>query len=155
MTVISAQIQFDWLDGSLAAVMRRDPTQEGLDWTSIRDDLEERGLVPAGTVAAALNWRDAGKIGYALGPEVTMLCLCTDSRQFGLAYPLHDFVGQTVLVLAPGSAEAADDVATRWFRSVEVLPGSAVRLRGRVLESVAVLRGEALQLPPGGLRSGF
>ena len=55
--------------------MRTDPTAEGLDWISLRDDLRARGLLPPGTVVAALNWRDAGKIGYALGPDVTMLCL--------------------------------------------------------------------------------
>ncbi|HEY4044663.1 MAG TPA: glycosyltransferase family 39 protein, partial [Rhodopila sp.] len=71
--VIASQVQFDWLGGALTTVMRADPTAEGLDWTSLADDLRARGLLPAGTVVAALNWRDAGKIGYALGPGATML----------------------------------------------------------------------------------
>ena len=37
--------------------MRTDPTAEGVDWTSLHDDLEARGLLPPGTVTAALNWR--------------------------------------------------------------------------------------------------
>ena len=36
MLAITCQLQFDWLGGSLAAVMRNDPTAEGLDWTSLR-----------------------------------------------------------------------------------------------------------------------
>ena len=47
--------------------MRKDPTDEGLDWTTIREDLRREGLLPDGAVVATLNWRDGGKIGYALG----------------------------------------------------------------------------------------
>ena len=78
VTVISTQIQFDWLGRSLATIMHRDPTQEAVDWTTLGDDLRSRGLLPAGTVAAAVSWRDAGKIGYGLGSGVTMLCLCVE-----------------------------------------------------------------------------
>ncbi len=39
VTVIATQVRFDWLGGTLAAVMRTDPTAEGVDWTSVREDL--------------------------------------------------------------------------------------------------------------------
>jgi hypothetical protein len=144
VTVIATQIQFDWLGDSLAAVMRRDPTQEGADWTSLRDDLRARGLLPAGTVAAAFSWRDAGKIGYALGPDVTMLCLSKDSRQFGFAHPVRAFVGQTMVLLVPDPADRTVQEAKRWFRDIQALPGVSVRLHGRVLQTVTVLLGEGL-----------
>ena len=69
MLAIACQLQFDWLGGSLSAVTRSDPTAEGLDWTSLQHDLRARGLLPPGALVAALNWRDAGKIGYGLGPD--------------------------------------------------------------------------------------
>jgi hypothetical protein len=144
-------MQFDWLGGRLAAVMRADPTAEGLDWTSLRDDLGLRGLLPAGTVAAAFNWRDAGKIGRGLGPGATMLCLSSDARQFGFANPLRAFAGQDVLlllVLGPVDKAGVDKAvakATPWFRAVEVLPNASVRIDGRVLRTVTVLRGLGLR----------
>ena len=142
LTVIVGQVQFDWLGGRLASVMRTDPTAEAVDWVSLRDDLRARGLLAPGTVVAALNWRDAGKIGYALGPDVTMLCLNTDSRQFGFAHPLRDYAGRDVVVLAVNS----DGVqAGAWFRSVETLAPSSVRLDGRVLRTVTVMRGSGLR----------
>jgi 4-amino-4-deoxy-L-arabinose transferase-like glycosyltransferase len=150
VTVISTQITFDWLGGGLAAIMHRDPTQEAVDWTSLDNDLRTRGLLPAGAIVAAMNWRNAGKIGYALRPDVTILCLCTDSRQFGFAYPVRDFAGQTMLVLLPDPAERAVQEAKGWFRAVEVLPGTSIRVRGRVLQTVTVLRG--LDLRPGSLQ---
>jgi hypothetical protein len=124
----------------MATIMQRDPTPEGLDWTSIREDLSARGLLPPDALVAAVNWRDAGKIGHALGPNTVMLCLNPDSRQFGLAYPLREFAGREVLVLLldpPGRVK-------EWFQSVEVLPATSVRLDGRVLRSVTVLRGRGL-----------
>ena len=71
MTVIGSQIQFGWLDGIASA---RDATAQELDWTSLRDDLTSRGLLRPGTVVGVPNWRDAGKIAYALGPDVTVIC---------------------------------------------------------------------------------
>jgi 4-amino-4-deoxy-L-arabinose transferase-like glycosyltransferase len=155
VTVISAQIQFDWLGGRLTEIMHDDPTQEGADWTSMYEDLRARGVLPPGTVAAAMNWRNAGKIGFALGPEVTMLCLCTDSRQFAFAHPVHEFAGQDVILLLPDPPEAAMQEARRWFHTVQALPGTSIRVHGRVLRTVTVLRGEDLRPQasgPGGLR---
>lgn len=140
VVAVATQIQFDWLGDRLATVMRSDPTPEGLDWTSIRDDLRARGLLPPGALVAALNWRDAGKIGYVLGPDTTMLCLNSDQRQFGVAYPLGAFAGRDVLVVIVGAAKPA----TRWFPVVRALPDTSVRLDGRILLTVSVLRGEGL-----------
>ncbi|OYV26676.1 MAG: hypothetical protein B7X08_01080 [Acidocella sp. 20-63-7] len=144
LTVIATQIQFDFLGNRLAAVMRKDPTAEGLDWTSIRTDLASRGLLPPGAVVAALNWRDAGKIGYALGPDVTMLCLNSDARQFRFADPPSRFAGQDVLVLALAPPDRARQIAAPWFPKTGQLPETAVRLDGRTLHTITVLRGETL-----------
>jgi 4-amino-4-deoxy-L-arabinose transferase-like glycosyltransferase len=149
MVVIVCQIQFDWLGGGLGRVMRTDPTAEGLDWKSLADDLRARGLLPPGTVVAALNWRDAGKIGYALGPDVTMLCLSADARQFGFAHKLGDFAGQNVLVLVvdpiPRAGDPIPQAVATWFQSVDGLVPSSVRLDGRVLKTISVLRGDGLR----------
>jgi hypothetical protein len=135
--VIACQIQFDWLGSALTGITRQDPTAEGLDWVSLRDDLQGRGLLPPGAVAAALNWRDAGKIGYALGPDVTILCLCSDSRQFGFAHPLRDYAGRDLLLLDMDPTAPV----LGWLERVETIPPASVRLAGRVLRTVSVLQG--------------
>ena len=143
--VVATQIQFDWLGERLSAAMRTDPTAEGLDWTSVRDELRARGLLQPGAVVAALNWRDAGKIGYALGPNTTMLCLNADSRQLGFAYPVRTFVGLDAIVLAVDPAPRSVEEAKTWFASVEVLQPVSVILNGRVLRTLTVLRGKSLR----------
>jgi 4-amino-4-deoxy-L-arabinose transferase-like glycosyltransferase len=147
MLVIATQIQFDWLGDGLAPLLRKDPTAEGLDWRSVRADLASRGLLPAGTIVAALNWRDAGKFGYALGPDVTMLCLSSDAREFGFAHPPAREDGKTVLLLTLDPPPRAVAVAAPWFASVDTLPAASIRLRGRVLAPVTVLLGHGLHAP--------
>jgi hypothetical protein len=144
VVIIATQVQSGWLGGTLAAVMRTDPTPEGMDWTSIRDDLAARGLLPPGALVAALNWRDAGKIGHALGSGTTMLCLNLDSRQFGLADPLTEFARRDVLLLSVDPSRQAE----AWFGSVQALPGTSVRLDGRVLRTITVRRGYDLRAQP-------
>jgi 4-amino-4-deoxy-L-arabinose transferase-like glycosyltransferase len=148
MAVIATQIQFDWLGNRLATVMRLDPTAEGLDWTSLRDSLRTRGLLPTGTVVGIFNWRDAGKIGHALASGTTILCLNQDSRQFGFANPPDDFVGQDVLLLMLDPANHGIEEAKRWFRATEMLPGATIRLNGRVLRTVTIMRGKGLLPQP-------
>ena len=96
LSVIGAQIRFDWLHVVMPA---KDPTAEGLDWTSLRDDLSARGLLRPGTVVGVPNWRDAGKIAHALGPDVTVICLNQDAREFGLASPPERWAGHDMLLL--------------------------------------------------------
>jgi 4-amino-4-deoxy-L-arabinose transferase-like glycosyltransferase len=148
LVVIATQIQFDWLGSAPAAVMRRDPTDEALDWSSVRDDLRARGLLPDGAVVATLNWRDGGKLGYALGPDTTMLVLSPDSRQFGFAHPLRDFAGRDLVVLSVDGPDRATAEAAHWFDDVSALPGSSVRLGARVLRPVTVLQGHGLHAGP-------
>ena len=147
LLVVASQIQFDWLGDRLAAMTRKDPTAEGVDWTSVRDDLSHRGLLPAEAVGT-FNWRDAGKIGYALGPQARMLCLSGDARQFGFADPLADDLGRDVLLLAVEPAARARQEAEPWFASVDVLAGTSIRLDGRALGEVTVMRGHGLRMPP-------
>jgi len=134
VAVIGLQTSTDFAS-SLTANMRKDPTVEGIDWTSIRTDLTARGLLPPGTIVGVPNWRDGGKIAYALGPDVTVLCLNPDSRQFGFATEAH--VGDNMLLigLAP---------VTGPFERIEPLPPTSVRHRGRVLQTVSVSLGHRL-----------
>ena len=141
-------------EGKVSDVSGEDVTAVVRDWTNPTMPDEEvtvsidefspddQSLLAPGTVVAALNWRDAGKIGYALGPDVTMLCLSADARQFGFAHPLGDYAGRDVLVLEVDPAAPA----SAWFERTEALAPASVRLDGRVLRTVTVLRGIGLRV---------
>ncbi len=138
--VIGTQERLDWLGPRLATVMRHDPTAEGVDWTSLRTDLAARGLLVPGTVVGVGNWRDAGKIAHALGPDVTVLCLNPDARQFGFAYPPTGFLGRDMLLLVVDHPEQVKRELAPLFAQLTALPPAPVTLEGRVLQQVTVLQ---------------
>jgi hypothetical protein len=148
VTVVAIQVRFDWLHPVLARVARQDPDLEAIDWTSLRTDLATRGLLAPGTVVGVPDWRDTGKIAYALGPDVTVLCLNRDARQLGLADPPQRFVGQDVLLLILEHADRATQTLAPLFDGIDALPPAPIQHAGRVLAEVAVLRGHRLRSWP-------
>ncbi|HEX3990384.1 MAG TPA: glycosyl transferase, partial [Acetobacteraceae bacterium] len=147
MTVVSSQLQFDWLR---AVMPKKDPTAEGINWTSLRNDLAARGLLQPGTVVGVPDWRDAGKIGYALGPQVTVLCLNHDSREFGFSDPPERWKGADILLLIVDHPDTVLPVLGNQFARIELLPPSSITLRGRVLRTVTVAIGRTFSPQPPG-----
>jgi hypothetical protein len=143
VTVIGTQIQFDWL-GSVLPVT--DFTAEGLDWTSLSDDLTARGLLRPGTVVGVPNWRDAAKIAHALGPDVTVVCLNRDCRQFEFANPVERRTGSSMLLLVVDHAETVMPNLSLMFEQFETLPPTFVVLRGQTLKVVAVALGSGFRV---------
>ena len=143
--IVAAEVRFGWLHPAIAAIARRDPTIEAIDWTSLRDDLASRGLLHAGTVVGVANWRDAGKIAYALGPDVTTLCLNRDCRQLAIAFPPRDHIGADVLILAPDHADRVRDELSPLFDDIEPLPTITIRRAGRTLQQASVFLGHGLR----------
>jgi 4-amino-4-deoxy-L-arabinose transferase-like glycosyltransferase len=147
--VVSVQIRLDWLGPAVAAIAKRDPDIEGIDWTSLRSQLATRRLLSQpGLVVGAENWRDAGKIAYALGPATTVVCLNQDARQFGFATNPANFIGNDVLVLVLDHPDTASSRLAPLFDHIESLPPATITLRGRVLQTVTVLRGIHLRTWP-------
>ena len=151
VVVVATQVRFDWLHSLVAAVTRSDPDVEAIDWTSLRDELSARDLLPPGTIVGVPNWRDAGKVAYALGPEMTTLCLNRDARQFGIAEAPSRFLGADVLILAPEHGDRVPAELGGSFDAIERLPDASVTHAGRTLLHVAVFRGRRLHAwPPSG-----
>jgi 4-amino-4-deoxy-L-arabinose transferase-like glycosyltransferase len=138
LAVVATQVRSGWLHPVMAEFARRDPTVEAIDWSSLRDDLAARGMLMSGTIVGVPNWRDAGKIAHALGPEVTTLCLNRDCRQFGLADPPARFIGSDLLILATDHPERVSAELGRAFVSLAQLPDSGIRHAGQSLQPVAV-----------------
>jgi hypothetical protein len=146
VAVVAVQVRTDWLQPVVTALAHgRDPDLDGIDWTSLRTQLAARGLLDRpGLVVGATNWRDAGKIAYALGPQVTVIVLNTDARQFGFGTTPTDVIGQDVLILA---LEHTDRVVAEYgsiFASLEPLPPLSILHAGQDIATVAVFLGHRL-----------
>ncbi|MBX5453502.1 MAG: glycosyltransferase family 39 protein [Acidobacteriia bacterium] len=93
-----SDLRWNWLEKFTHG---KDPVVEVLDWTPLRDELASRGLLAKPGVFAALRWQDAGKLAYALGSDVPVVCLGNDPREFGLIQNLAALRGRDIVLIAP------------------------------------------------------
>jgi 4-amino-4-deoxy-L-arabinose transferase-like glycosyltransferase len=115
VVVFASEARFNWLPVIIGDFPTgKDPAIDVVDWTSLRQELARRGLLGRpGLAAAALRWTDAGKLDYALGGSVPVICLGPDARQYGLIARHDDYAGTDVLIVARSSFEKI--VGQFWF----------------------------------------
>ncbi len=141
------ELRWHWL-GALAPGF--DPGLQALDWTPLREDLDQRGLLHRpGTVIAGTSWWVTGKLDYALGGDPEVICLNTDAREYGLAPGPQAHLGQDVLLLGPTLDRArAQQAYGRLFDSIEELPPALLRFPGRPAVALQMFLGHRLQAWP-------
>jgi hypothetical protein len=111
----------------------RDPNLDVVDWTSLRTELAKRGFLDrAGLVVATLKWHEAGKIDYALGGRIPVICLGPDPRQYGLAANPAVYAGADVVIVAPRrSLSQIESQFGARFDSIEPIAPATVTHAGR------------------------
>ena len=100
---VASEVRYSWLPDSAENFgLGGDPNLDVVDWTSLRTELENRGLLDRpGFVVATLKWHEAGKIDYALGGRIPVICLGPDARQYGLTANPDNYAGEDVLFVVP------------------------------------------------------
>jgi hypothetical protein len=91
------------------------------------------------------NWRDAGKIAHALGPQVTTLCLNPDCRQFSFSEPPSHHIGADVLILAPEHGDRVPQDLGKAFDAIKPLPSMPVQHAGLTLLTIAAFSAHGLR----------
>ena len=114
-TLVASEVRFDWLPTVIGDFrLGKDPSLDMVDWTSLRDDLAERGLLERPKlVVATLRWSDAGKIDYALDGRLPVTCLGPDAHQYALVARHDDYAGADVLIVTRVPFEKI--VGQYWF----------------------------------------
>jgi 4-amino-4-deoxy-L-arabinose transferase-like glycosyltransferase len=146
--IFVAGVRYDWLGSVLAHFpSAQDPTMAVVDWTPLRDEFAQRGLLDQpGLVVGATRWLDAGKIGYALGGRTPVLCLCTDPHEYGIIAPVAKYVGSDVLIIAPHTT--AGEITARFgsfFQSIEALPPATLLYNGHPALTLPLYLGHRLR----------
>jgi 4-amino-4-deoxy-L-arabinose transferase-like glycosyltransferase len=149
--LVAGEVRFNWLPrAAWVSLLGRNPLIEAVDWSSLRDELAARGMLDRPRlVVAAIRWLDAGKIDYALGGRVPVLCLGSDPRQYGLTAPLANYAGDDVLIIAPGRSLAA--IETQFgaaFATIGALTPVEIGAAGKPVASLPLFIGRRLRPPP-------
>src|SRR6516225_3011564 len=122
---VGSEVRYNWFP--------RLPNLDLVDWTSLRTELAARGFLDRpGLVVATLKWHDAGKVDYALGGRVPVICLGPDPRQYGLAANPDGYGGSDVLIVAPRrSLEQVTAQFGALFDSIEPIAPATIMHAGR------------------------
>ena len=138
LLAVALEVHWNWVGRIRPGA---DPGLQGIDWIPLRAALQARGL--QGDAVAATNWRDGGKIAYALGGNPPVICLNADAREFGFMPPPPP--GADVLVIAPAGHAGFDPTL---FASVQPLPPLSVQLSGRTVQFALSIGHHLQRWPP-------
>jgi hypothetical protein len=131
--LVASEVRFNWLPSVIGDFrLGKDPSLDVVDWTSLRHDLAERGLLDQPNLAvAALKWSDAGKIDYALAGRLPVICLGPDAHQYALLARNEDHAGADVLIVTRAPFEKI--VGQYWlsFDSIESIAPATILHAGR------------------------
>jgi hypothetical protein len=97
---------------------------------------------------AATRWHEAGKIDYALGGRLPVLCLCRDPRGYGVLTRPWEHLGETALII--GANLPPRRVATTYgayFDRIEEMRPIAITHAGKPASELFVYVGHALRVP--------
>ncbi len=141
-----------WLKPTFPAAFRKDdPTAETIDWSSLRPQLQARGLLADAAFAGAVKWNEGGKVDQAVGGERPVLVLSDDPRQFAFSATPAALLGRDGLVIGRSSAvESQLPALAAHFRSITVVRGLSVGRNGQAeIPVTAVLGRDLIQPYPG------
>jgi 4-amino-4-deoxy-L-arabinose transferase-like glycosyltransferase len=105
-----SQTATGWLEGVAPSLFRRgDPSLEALDWRDLKPALEQRALLADDRFVGATSWIDAGKVAYALGPGVPVVCVCSRPHHFAFVAPQAAWLGHDAVLVQRASAHPGVD----------------------------------------------
>jgi dolichyl-phosphate-mannose-protein mannosyltransferase len=148
VVLVASEVRSNWLSGLAADFsLGKNPNLDLVDWTSLRSELESRGLLDRpGLVVAALKWHEAGKIDYALGGRVPVICLGSDARQYGLIASPDYYAGADVLIVAPRRSFAQiNSQFASLFDAIEPIMPATVMHAGRPAMTLPLFIGHRLR----------
>lgn len=108
-----------WI-GRLCLAAGPSPTVETLEWSQLRDDLAQRGLLNRSHLTVfAPDWRTAGKIGQAIGARLPIYVFGPDPRGFAFRRMPPITGGDDGLIITPLAHDRDPTAAAvRQFQSV-------------------------------------
>jgi hypothetical protein len=119
------------------------------DWPDVSRSPAWAALgVPAPAFVVADNWRYAGKIGAALGPEFPVCTLGDDPREFAFTCDTLAWIGKdAAIVVVKADAERGLKALAPYFARIDAPQEFAVGRGGRAEQVFVLARGRALTHP--------
>lgn len=121
--------------------VEKDPTLETSGWTSVVNELEQRGLLnEPGTFLFTDHWYDSGQLAFAVRNRFPVLCYNLDARGFAYWTKPEDWVGHDGLFVCVGDRPYDPAVYERFFKRVELIAEFPMTRNGDEVKHVRVYR---------------
>jgi hypothetical protein len=149
--IVASEVRWNWLpEVGEPFALGKDPDLAAVDWTSLRTQLMQRRLLDADTpVVATIRWYDAGKIDYALGGKVPVICLGNDPREYGITEAADKYLGRNVLIVAPRATMTEIEAGFgSMFAHIEALPPLILLHAGQEAMLIPLFLGNNQHRPP-------
>jgi len=146
--LVASEVRFNWMPDVVEDfALGRDPDIDAVDWTSVRDELADRGLLARpNLLLAGTRWFDAGKTDYALQGKARVICLGDDAREYGVLAKHASYSGHDVLILGPRlSLKQIEARFSNEFAYIEELKPILMRHAGRPAMLIPVFMGHHFQ----------
>ncbi len=146
-TLVASEARWNWLPelGEHFAP-GADPDLAAVDWSSLKTELAQRHLIgPDSPAVAAIRWHEAGKLDYALGGTIPVLCLGKDPREYGILRDIGAYEGRNLLIIA--SRSSLPQIRAEFgsmFRSIDPLPPLTVTHAGKAAMTLPLYLGRDL-----------
>jgi 4-amino-4-deoxy-L-arabinose transferase-like glycosyltransferase len=146
--VVVGAMASPWVKTLIPSV-RRDPSTDMAAWTHLRQTVQARQRGGAHCLfLAALNWRDGGKIGAAVGDLAPVRVLSVDPRGFGFLTNPPSLAGCDALVIGePDAVAARAGELAGMFASVRSAPNDREGRSGADEIDLAILDARGLKAP--------
>ncbi len=95
VVVLATQTANGWMERIAPSLFAKgDPTTDMISWRELRPTLDAKGMLAHDEFLAAPSWIQAGQAALGTGPDIPVLCLCSDPHHFFYMNDDRTFLGR-------------------------------------------------------------
>jgi hypothetical protein len=95
VAILATQTATGWMERVAPSLFAHgDPTTDMISWRELRPALDAKEMLAHGEFLAAPSWIQAGQAALGVGPDVPVLCLCSDPHHFYYMNDDRTFLGR-------------------------------------------------------------
>ncbi|MBP2637504.1 MAG: dolichyl-phosphate-mannose-protein mannosyltransferase [Firmicutes bacterium] len=120
---------------------KEDPSWEALNWSNLPGTVAEKGLLDKTynvDFLVARHWIDAGKVDYAFGGKLPLMCLDDEAHHFAFMHNPAAFRGQNALIIGQRNMADIEKEMAPYFDTIEFKGNLPIYRRGQAEFDVAV-----------------
>ena len=142
VSMLATQTANGWMERVAPSLFAKgDPTTDMISWRELRPTLDAKDMLAHGEFLAAPSWIQAGESALGVGPDVPVVCLCTDPHHFYYMTDDRTLLGRdAVFVKKIRPNEDVISAFSPYFDSLEIADTLVIHRGGAEALEVGIYR---------------